>query len=116
VVDLSSSSVEGDIIADVSRGEEFTRRFFGDLNRDVLGPLGDDKIIILSNSDEEKEEVREEKTMNTEDAATSAAVNLASTASANDAPTRVKNYNSDDSTPDQEADGSNGSEDDAELP
>jgi hypothetical protein len=60
VVDLSSSSDERDLIADVSWDEDFARRFFGDLNRDVLGPPGDSKIIILSDSDEE-EEVREEK-------------------------------------------------------
>jgi hypothetical protein len=29
---------------------------FGDLNRDFLGLLGDGKIIILSDSDEEEEE------------------------------------------------------------
>jgi hypothetical protein len=60
VVDHSSSSDEGDLIADVSWGEEFTRRLFGDLNHNFLGPPSDDNIIILSDSDEE-EEVREEK-------------------------------------------------------
>jgi hypothetical protein len=60
VVDLSSSSDEGDLIADVSWDEEFTRRLFGDLNHNFLGPPSDDNIIILSDSDEE-EEVREEK-------------------------------------------------------
>jgi hypothetical protein len=38
VVDLSSSSDEGDLIADVSRDDEFAIRLFGDLNRDFLGP------------------------------------------------------------------------------
>jgi hypothetical protein len=52
MVDLSSSSDEGDLITDVSRDEEFARRLFDDLNRDVLGPPGDDKIIILSDFDE----------------------------------------------------------------
>jgi hypothetical protein len=96
---FSSSDEEG-LIADVSRDEEFTRRLFGDLNRDVLGPLDYGKIIILSDSDEEEEDVHEKKTTNTEDAATSAAVNPASTASVNadDAPTGVKNNNSDDRT------------------
>jgi hypothetical protein len=117
MVYLSSSYDEESLIADVSRDEEFTRRLFGDLNRDVLGPPGDDKIIILSYSDGEEEEVHEEKTTDTEDVTTSAAVNPASTASvdADDAPTRVKNDNSDDRSPDQEADGSNGREDDAGL-
>jgi hypothetical protein len=82
------------------RDEEFTKKLFGDLNRDILGPPNNDKIIILSDYDEEKEEVREEKTIGTETVATSAAVNLASTASADDAPTGVKNNNSDDRTPD----------------
>jgi hypothetical protein len=65
VVDFSSSSHEGDLIADVSRYEEFTRRLFGDLNRDFLGPPGDGKIIILSDSDKE-EEVDEEKVVDAE--------------------------------------------------
>jgi tricorn protease-like protein len=87
VVDLSSSSDEGDLIADDSRDEEFIRRLFGDLNRDVIGPSSDDNIIILSDSDKEEEDMREEKTIGTEDAATSAAVNPASTASIDDAST-----------------------------
>jgi hypothetical protein len=52
VVDLSlSSDVEG-IIPDTSRYEEFARRLFDDLNRGVLGPPGNGKVIILSDSDE----------------------------------------------------------------
>jgi hypothetical protein len=65
VVDLSSSSNEGDLITDVSRDEEFTRRLFGDLNRDFLGPSDDGKIIILSDSNEE-EGVCEEKDVDAE--------------------------------------------------
>jgi hypothetical protein len=76
------------------------RRLFGDLNRAVLGLVADGKIIILSNSDKEEEEVRKEMTTDIKDAATSAAVNLASSASVDDAPTVVKNDNSDDRTPD----------------
>jgi hypothetical protein len=118
VVDLSSSSDEEGLLAEVSWDEEFTRRLYGDLNRDVLGPPGNDKIIILSDSDEEEEEVREENTVSTDDAATSTDVNPASTVStnANDAPTGVKNNNSDSRTPDQEADDNNDSRDDAGLP
>jgi hypothetical protein len=70
VVNLSSYCDEGDFIADVSQDEAFARRLFGDLNCDVLGPPGDDKIIILSNSDEE-EEVREEKATDVEAAPSS---------------------------------------------
>jgi hypothetical protein len=51
-------------------------------------PPGDGKIIILSDSD--KEEVCEEKTISIEDAAASTAVNPASTASTDDAPTGTK--------------------------
>jgi hypothetical protein len=91
--DLSSSSDEEGFIADVSRDEEFARRLFDDLNRDVFGPSDDGKIIILSDSEEEEEEeVREEKTTGIEDVTTSAAVNPASIAftDADDAPTGVK--------------------------
>jgi hypothetical protein len=117
VVDLSSSSDEEDLITDVSWDEEFIKILFDDLNRDVLGLPGNGKII-LSDSDEEEEEVRKEKTTGTEDVATFAVVNPASIASADadDAPTGVKNDNSDDHTLDQEVDGNNGSGDDAELP
>jgi hypothetical protein len=52
VVDLSSSSDEEGFITDVSWDEEFVKRLFGDINRDVLGPPGDGKIIILNDSDE----------------------------------------------------------------
>jgi hypothetical protein len=58
-VDLSSSSDEEGLIPDTSHDEEFTWRLFGDMNRDVLRLLGDIKVIILSDSNEE-EEVREE--------------------------------------------------------
>jgi hypothetical protein len=54
LVDLFSSSDEKGLIPDTSRDEEFNKRLFGDLNRDVLGPPGDGKIIILSDFDEEE--------------------------------------------------------------
>jgi hypothetical protein len=118
MIDLSSSSNEENLIVDTSRGEELTRRLFDDLSRVVIGPPGDDKITILSNSNEEEDEVWEEKTIGTEDATTFATVNPDSTTSidTDDAPMGVKNDNSDDHTPDQEADGSSGSGDDAGLP
>jgi hypothetical protein len=78
---LSSSSDEEDSIADNSHDFEFTQWLYGELNRDLLGPPGDDKVIILSDSNEEKEEVRKEK---------SAAVNPTSTASAGDTSTPVE--------------------------
>jgi hypothetical protein len=85
VIDLSSSSDEEDFFADTSRNFEFAQRLYGELNHDFLGLPGDDKIIILSDSNEEKEEVREEKSTSAEDVAASTAVNLASTASTDDA-------------------------------
>jgi hypothetical protein len=97
VIDLSSSSDEEDLIAATSRDFEFTQRLFGELNHAVLGPPGEDMVIILDDSDEEKE-VEEEKIAGTEPATTSVAVNPASTASA-DAPAGVKNDNSDDQGP-----------------
>jgi hypothetical protein len=53
-----------------------------------MGPPGDDKIIVLSDFDEE--EVHEEKITGTKDAATPAVVKPASTASADDAPAGAK--------------------------
>jgi hypothetical protein len=101
VIDISSSSDQEDLITATSHDFEFTQRLFGELNRDVLGSPDDDKIIILSDFDEE--EVCEKAT-NIEDVAASAAVNPASTAFADantdDAPTGAKNVNSDDQTPD----------------
>jgi hypothetical protein len=101
VVDLSSASDEGDPILDTSRDFEFTQRLFGELNCSLLGPPGDGKIIILSDSDKEKEEVCEEKSTGAEDATASAAINPASTASADDADASAgaKN-NSDEQGPD----------------
>jgi hypothetical protein len=91
VADLSSSFDEGDLIADVSRDEEFVRKLFGDLNRDFLGPSTDDKIIILSDFDEEEEEVHEEKSADVTVVPSSIARSPAPTASSMTpmAPTRV---------------------------
>jgi hypothetical protein len=90
VIDLSSSSDEDDLIATTSHDFEFAQRLYGELNRAVLRPPDDGKIIVLSDSN--KEDVREEKTTSTEDVATSIAVNLASTTStdADDAPMGAK--------------------------
>jgi hypothetical protein len=109
LIDLSLSSGEENFIADTSHDAEFTKKLFGDLNRDILGPPGDGKVNILDDSNEEKE-AQEEKTAGTKPATTSAAVNLASTASADvdDAPVRARINNSDNQGPDQEAGGGNG--------
>jgi hypothetical protein len=111
VVDLSSSSDEGDLIVDVSRDEEFARSIFGDLNRDFLGPPGDDKIIILSNSDKEEEVVHEEKTVYAKAMPSSAARSLAPTTSADDTNGADKG-----DTPDRVIGGSSSCGDEAGLP
>jgi hypothetical protein len=88
VIDLSSSSDVEDTIIDTSHDEDFTKRLFGDLIRDVLGLPGDGKIIILSDSNEE-DEVHEEKATSAEAIATSVAINpasITSTANADKAP------------------------------
>jgi hypothetical protein len=108
VVDLSSSSDEGDLIADVSRDEEFARRLFGDLNHDFLGPPSDSKIIILSDSDEEEEEMREEKVTDAEATPSSAARSPAPIASADDADKG--------DAPDRMIGGSSSDKDEANLP
>jgi hypothetical protein len=45
VIELSSSSDEEDFITDVARDFEFAQKVFGEVNRDVLGPPGDDKVV-----------------------------------------------------------------------
>jgi hypothetical protein len=110
VVDLSSSSNEGDLIADVSRDKAFTRRPFGNLNCDVLGPPGDSKIIILNDSDEE-EEVREEKAIDVEAAPSFAVRSPATTASADDTDGTYKS-----NTPDRTTGGCSSGGDEADLP
>jgi hypothetical protein len=91
MIDLSLSSDEENFIADTSHDTEFAKKLFGDLNHDILGPPGDGKVIILDDSDEEKEAL-DEKTIGTKLAATSAAVNPVSTTSAvaDDAPVGAK--------------------------
>jgi hypothetical protein len=118
VVDLSSSSDEEDLIPDTSHDFEFAQRLYGELNCAFLISPGNGKIIILSNSGEEKEEVREEKSTGVREAVPSAVVNPASTASVDDAnaPMGVKNDNSDDQGPDQEASSEDGGRDDADEP
>jgi hypothetical protein len=84
-LDLSSSSNEEGLIPDTSRDEEFARRLFDDINCDILGPPGDDKIMVLSDSDDEEEEVREEDVIDAEVVPSSATRSPSPTASATDA-------------------------------
>jgi hypothetical protein len=96
-VDLASSSGEENFIADTARDEELTRKLFGDLNRDILGPPGDGKIIVLSDSDDE-DETHEDVTVNTEVAPPSAANSTdspTSTPDTDDTPDGVPNDNVD---------------------
>jgi hypothetical protein len=72
VVDLTLSSGEEDSVADTSRDEEFARKLFGDLNRDILGSSGNGKIIIISDSDDE-DETHKDAAVNAEAAPPSAA-------------------------------------------
>jgi hypothetical protein len=90
IIDLSSSSDEEDSFADTFHDFEFAQRLYGELNHDLLGPADDDKIIILNDSDEEKEKAREEKSVGTENTAAFAVVNPVSTASVDDARTLAK--------------------------
>jgi hypothetical protein len=92
VVDLSSPQSEEDLIHDTTCDFEFAQCLFGELNRDLLGAPGDGKVIILSDSDEEEEEVHEEKSVGAEDAATSAAVNPISIASADNIGTPAEKF------------------------
>jgi hypothetical protein len=80
---LALSSSEEDSIADTSRDEEFARKLFGDLNRDILGPLGDGKTIVISDSDDE-DETHEDAVVNAEAAPPSAANSADSPTSASD--------------------------------
>jgi hypothetical protein len=108
VVDPSSSSDEEGPIHDTSRDEKFARRLFGDLNRDVHGPPDNGKVIFLSDSDEEEEEVHEEDATDAEAMPSSAAGIPASTACTTDAdeePKGVQDDNSGNRTPCQEAGG-----------
>jgi hypothetical protein len=77
-------------IVDTSHDEELARKLFGDLNRDILGPLGDGKIIVLDDSDDDSE-AQEKKNADIQSTATPA--------STDDAPAEARIGNSDDQGP-----------------
>jgi hypothetical protein len=104
-VDLASSSGEEDSVADTSRDEELARKLFDDLNRDILGPPGDGKIIVLSDFDDE-DETHEDAAVNADAAPPSTANSLVTPASAVDA----------DETPDEVQDDNADGGDEAGLP
>jgi hypothetical protein len=82
-VDLALSPGEEDSITDTSRDEEFSSKLFGDLNRDILGPPGDGKIIVISDSNDE-DETHKDTAVNTEAAPPSVANSADSPTSASD--------------------------------
>jgi hypothetical protein len=84
------------LVIDTSHDEKFTRKLFGNLNHDILGPPGDGKIIIIDDSDDD-DEAQEKGTAGIEPTTVSA--------SAADAPARARADNSDDQGFDQEANG-----------
>jgi hypothetical protein len=97
MVDLASSSGEEDFFADTSRDEELARKLFSELNRDILGPPGDGKIIVLSDSDDE-DEAHEDAAINVEAAPPSvvnSAVTPASASDADETPDGVQDDSSD---------------------
>jgi hypothetical protein len=67
-------------IVDTSRDEELARKLFGDLNRDILGPPSDGKIIVLDDSDND-DDAQEVKTVGIE--------SMTAPASTDDAPTEA---------------------------
>jgi hypothetical protein len=83
-VDPTLSLGKEDFIADTSRDEEFARKLFGELNRDILRPPGDGKIIVISDSDDD-DETHEDAAINAEAAPPSAANSVDSPTSASDA-------------------------------
>jgi hypothetical protein len=85
-------------IVNTSCDEELARKLFGDLNRDILGPPGDGKIIVLDDSDDD---AQEEETTDIESTTTPA--------SADDAPAEARIGNSDGQGPNQEANGGDNS-------
>jgi hypothetical protein len=58
MVGLASPSGKEVFFANTSQDEELARKLFDDLNRNILGPPGDGKIIVLSDSDDEVRHMR----------------------------------------------------------
>jgi hypothetical protein len=101
VIELSSSSDEEGFFADIARDADFTKRLFGDLYRDLLGLPGDGKVIVISDSDEEKE-VREETYADAEVAPPTVVKSLTPASSAADSDEdlgKMQDGNSDDLAP-----------------
>jgi hypothetical protein len=93
---LTPVSGPSSLVVDTSRDEEFARKLFADLNRDILRPPDDGKIIIIDDSDDD-DEAQEEGTAGIDP--------IAVPASATDAHAWEWVANSDDQGSEQEADG-----------
>jgi hypothetical protein len=117
VIELSCSSNEG-LFADIARDAEFAKRLSGDLNSDLLGPPDDNKVIGLSNSNEEKE-AREETTADAE-AAPSAVMKSSTPASSiaddDEDLGKIQDDNSDDLAPERDVGKGSGGRDEAGSP
>jgi hypothetical protein len=95
------------LVVDTSRDEEFTRKLFGDRNRDILRPPGDGKIIVIDDSDDDDE---------AQEVGTTGIDPTAVLASAADAPVGISVTNSDDQGSEQKVDGGSDSERSADTP
>jgi hypothetical protein len=95
------------LVVDTSLDEEFTRKLFGDLNRDILRPPGDGKIIIIDDSDDDNE-AQEEGTADINPTVVPA--------STTDAPVGTSATNSDAQGSEQEVDGGSDSEHSTDVP
>jgi hypothetical protein len=98
VVVLSSSSDDEGLIPETSRDFEFAQRLYDELNRALLGPPDDGKVIVISDSDKETE-AREETLVEAEVVPSTAAgkpsTPAASHTDANENPGAAPNYSSD---------------------
>jgi hypothetical protein len=95
------------LVVNTSRDEKFARKFFGDLNRNILKSPGDGKIIVIDDSDDD-EEAQEEGTTD---------INPTTVpASTADAPAGTSITNSDAQGFEQEVDGGSDSEHSVDTP
>jgi hypothetical protein len=85
VIEIYSSSDEEDFFADVTQDVEFAKWLFGDLNCDLLRPLSNGKVIVISDSDEETE--AHEETPAKDEGASSTTAGKSSTPAASPADT-----------------------------
>jgi hypothetical protein len=108
VVDLSSSSNEEGLIPDTSRDAKFARQLFSNLNRDILGPLGD--------SDEEEVMHEETATDATPFVAEKPPAPPTSATDVDEDPWKMQDGNSDGLAPNQDIGNSSSDGDEASLP